>query len=246
MKNIPVLQKAVEIIEAIAASEGGGLSAKQLSLGLGVAPATTYRILHTLRDNDWLRESRRGEFRLGFGLARVTRAYARVEHALTQLRGPLRELTEATGLSSKISIREGEQVVTALRAEALRANSISSPVGSRMHLRDSGSVGAVLLAGMPKAEVRRLLRAPEASGDETLLKEAAAARRVGIACALGSFNPAIHAMSARLALGEGREEAAVSIVGWAEDFRDARRRRELARALKAHAVRMAAVIAEGE
>jgi Transcriptional regulator len=244
VKNIPVLQKAVEIIEAIASSEGGGLSAKQLSLGLGVAQATTYRILHTLKNNDWLHESRRGEYRLGFGLARVARAYARVEHVLERLRGPLRELTEATGLSSKISVREGEQVVTTLRAEALRVNSISSPVGSRMHLRDSGSVGAALLAGMSPAEVRRLLGDTDAKRTAAMSKVISTARRTGIACSLGTFNPAIHAMSTHLSLGKGHEGAAVTIVGWAEDFRDARRRRELARTLKEHATRMEGLVAE--
>jgi DNA-binding IclR family transcriptional regulator len=203
MKNIPVLQKTVDILQAIAASESGGLSAKQLSLGLGVPPATTYRILHTLLDNQWLHESRRGEFRLGFGLARVARAHARVEHVMARLRQPLRELTEATGLSSKISIREGDQVVTALRAETLRPNSISSSVGSRMHLRDSGSVGVALLAALPAAEVRRLLQPAEIERDALFLTGVAAAKKAGIARAFGTFNPAIHAMSVGLNLASG-------------------------------------------
>ena len=245
MKDIPVLRKALDIIHAIAANEGGGLSAKELSLGLGVAPATTYRILHTLKANDWLHEGRRGEFRLGFGLARVARAYAKVEHVMARLRQPLRELTGATGLSSKISIREGDQVVTALRAETLRANSISSPVGSRMHLRDSGSVGAALLAALPVAETRRLLRASAPTDDRAMLAEIAKTKRSGVACAFGTFNPAIHAMSMGLSLGEWHEGAAVTLIGWAEDFRETRRKRELARLLKAHISRMERVAAEG-
>lgn len=245
MKNIPVLQKTVEIIEAITASESGGLSAKQLSIGLGVPPATTYRILHTLLDNEWLHESRRGEFRLGFGLARVARAYARVEHLMGRLRQPLRELTEATGLSSKISIREGDQVVTALRAETLRPNSISSSVGSRMHLRDSGSVGVALLAVMPAAEVRRLLQPTETKRDALFLAEIAAAKKAGIARAFGTFNPALHAMSVGLSLGAWHEGAVVTIVGWADDFKDTRRQRELARLLKTHAACMARAATAG-
>lgn len=245
MKNIPVLQKAVKIIEAIAASEGGGLSAKELSLGQGVPPATTYRILHTLLDNEWLHESRRGEFRLGFGLARVARAHARVEHLMGRLRQPLRELTDATGLSSKISIREGDQVVTALRAETLRPNSISSPVGSRMHLREAGSAAMALLAALPAAEVRRLLQPTETPRDELFLAEIAAARKAGIAHAFGTFNPALHAMSVGLSLGDWHEGAVVTIVGWPDDFKDARRQRELARLLKKHAARMTELATAG-
>lgn len=179
MNTIPILQKAIDIIHEIAADEGGGLAAKHLSLSLGIAPATTYRILRTLAGNDWLRETRRGEFQLAFGLARVTRSYARVEHALSLLRRPLRELTERTGLSAKVSIREGMQVVTALRAESRRPNSISSPIGSRMHLLDSGSVGVSLMARLPKNEVMRILKSTTNAGvaEELVLRKSPPPKR---------------------------------------------------------------------
>ncbi|WP_232767018.1 IclR family transcriptional regulator [Geminisphaera colitermitum] len=239
MNTIPILQKAIDIIHEIAADEGGGLAAKHLSLSLGIAPATTYRILRTLAGNDWLRETRRGEFQLAFGLARVTRSYARVEHALSLLRRPLRELTERTGLSAKVSIREGMQVVTALRAESRRPNSISSPIGSRMHLLDSGSVGVSLMARLPKNEVMRILKSTTNAGvaEELVLREIAAAKKAGYSSAFGTRNPAIHAMSVALPL-TGSESAALTIVGWPEDFSDARRQRECLRALKDCAAQM--------
>jgi DNA-binding IclR family transcriptional regulator len=214
---------------------------------LDIAPATTYRILRTLVKNNWLRESRRGEFRLAFGLAQVTRSYAHLEHVLGLLQGPLRELSHETGLSAKISIREGLQAVTALRAESRRPNSISSPVGSRMHLMDAGSVGTILLAQLPRPEVLRVLhsaktaegegggggRLSEREGQEERrwLKEIAAARRSGFGSAFGTRNPAIHAMSVALPLADA-ELAALTVVGWAEDFREAQRQRELLRRLR--------------
>lgn len=62
---------------------------------------------------------------------------------------------------------------------------------------------------------------------------------------MGTFNPAIHAMSVGLSLGDWHEGAVVTIVGWAEDFKDTRRQRELARELKAHAARMTKVATAG-
>ncbi|AHF90745.1 transcriptional regulator [Opitutaceae bacterium TAV5] len=238
MNTIPVLQKALDVIHAIAANEGGGLGAKQLSMELGIAPATTYRILRTLVKNNWLRESRRGEFRLAFGLAQVTRSYARLEHVLGLLQGPLRELSHETGLSAKISIREGLQAVTALRAESRRPNSISSPVGSRMHLLEAGSVGTILLAQLPRPEVLRVLHSAREDGERLpereepqWLKEIAAARRSGFGSAFGTRNPAIHAMSVALPLTDS-ELAALTVVGWPEDFRETLGQRELLRRLK--------------
>ncbi len=244
MNTIPVLQKALDVIHSIAASENGSLGAKQLSMDLCIAPATTYRILRTLVKNNWLRESRRGEFRLAFGLAQVARSYSRLEHTLNLLQNPLQELSNATGLSAKISIREGLQTVTALRAESLRPNSISSPTGSRMHLLDSGSVGIVLLAQLQKSEILRVLHSDREEArelskqeEQRWLKEIATARRTGFGSAFGTRNPAIHAMSVALPLTNS-ELAALTIVGWPEDFREAGRQRELLRHLKRSAVTM--------
>lgn len=249
MNTIPILQKTIDIVHEIAADESGGLGAKHLSMTLGIAPATTYRILRTLAKNDWLRETRRGEFQLAFGLARVTRSYARVEHALAQLRRPLQELAECTGLSAKISIREGMHVVTALRAESRRPNSISSRIGSRMHLLESGSVGTCIMARLPKGEVTRILRsmAQQADApatppsDEVIIAEVESARKNGYSSAFGTHNPSIHAMSVALPLTES-EVVALTIVGWPEDFREARQQREFLRALKTCAEQMRAAL----
>jgi DNA-binding IclR family transcriptional regulator len=63
------------------------------------------------------------------------------------------------------------------------------------------------------------------------LKEIAAARRSGFGSAFGTRNPAIHAMSVALPLADA-ELAALTIVGWPEDFRELSRQRELLRCLK--------------
>lgn len=225
LNTIPVLQKSIAVVERIAAGTGG-ITAKVLSVELGLAPATCYRILRTLVRANWLREDGHGGYVLAFGLMRVTKSLRPQERLLTLLQAPLRHLTAATGVSAKISIREGNQAVTAIRSDAWKLNCISSPVGARMHLVEAGSAGVMLMATLSQEEFDRILETvPPGYWDrhsrESLLEDVREAAEHGFARSYGKANPSIYAISMPLDLPP-IDSAVVTIVGWPDEFEGGR------------------------
>jgi len=219
-QTIPVLERSVALLERIAA-QPEGLGAKHLSLELGIPPATCYRILRTLVKHGWLQENGGGAYRIAFGLARLTRSWSALEQRLRDVRPRLQQLSRDTGLSAKISLREGGQAVSVARVESLRANSISSPVGTKIHLTEAGSAGIQLMASVPPAELRSILRELPPERQRTTFRAVAAARREGIARSYGAHHASIYAVSVPLDLGQ---PAALTLVGWPEDFAGRRRK----------------------
>jgi DNA-binding IclR family transcriptional regulator len=219
METIPVLRRAISVVEALG-TNGGGLTAKQLSTQLGIPPATCYRILRTLTLANWLREGNRGEYHVAFGLFRAARACSDIDRQLLLVRPLLEHLAEETGLSAKISLREGDHAVTAMRAEARRMTLISTPVGARTHLLETGSAGVILLADMPATESSRILSAPrnwQRGTKEQVEQDIRGAAQNGVARAHGTVNPSIWAVSVAVAVPPA-QAMALTIVGWPDDF----------------------------
>ena len=225
METIPVLQRAISVVDALG-TNGGGLTAKQLSSQLEIPPATCYRILRTLGQANWLREGEQGGYHIAFGLVRAMRACSDVDRQLLLVRPLLEQLAEETGLSAKISLREGRHAVTAMRAEAKKMNLISTPVGERIPLLEAGSAGVILLANMPGEESRRILSAPltkhwARNARDAVEREIHEAAQSGVARAFGTVHPSIWALSVPVVLA-ARQTVALTIVGWPEEFSKSR------------------------
>ena len=243
--TIPVLEKTVSVLNAIAQSTAGGVSAKSLSLSLNIAPATCYRILRTLCKHNWTRVSADGQYQVAYGLAALSSTYSEVEHLLQRLNYSLRALSDETGLSVKICLGEGVYAVTATRTESRRPNAITSPVGSKMHLALAGAAGAILLASLPTEQAEGILAAaPDECWSryslESFLNDVAEVKKHGISRALGKFHPSIYAIAVPLAFSPGNT-AALAIVGWPEDF-SGTKQAAVERKLKEHASRMQRIV----
>lgn len=224
--TIPILEKSIGLLKSVAASETGQ-TVKHLSESLKIPSATCYRIVRTLVKHDWLYEKAKGEFHLAYGFAQLARSYAEIEHLLNLIMPRLSALAAATGLSAKVSLREGNNAVTAARAEPLRVNAISSPVGAQFPLI-SGSAGAILLAALSDEEVERMLRSlpQEQYRDlkiEAVIKRVRQARRDGTCWELGQQHPSIYAVSVPLKLGLSIH-ASLSLVGWPDEFDEPKRK----------------------
>jgi DNA-binding IclR family transcriptional regulator len=244
--TIPILEKTVSVLEAITTAKQG-MSAKNLSITLNIAPASCYRILRTLTKHNWVRDNGHGEYLLAFGLATLTRSYARLEHVLRQLEFPLRALSDDTGLSVKISMREGNYAVTATRTESRRPNAITSPIGSKMHLTLAGAAGTILLASLSREEINAILdSAPQSSWSnysrESFARDIIQAKEQGISRALGKFHPSIYAIAVPLKFSP-TNTAALAVVGWPDDF-TAKRRGEIEAQLKKHTRRIQHTISQ--
>ncbi len=219
-QTIPAVHKAVAVLQLVA-DRNEPVSVKELAYGLNIAPATCYRLVKTLLEHNWLREDPAGGLRIAFGLANLARSYSEIEYALNSLETPLRRLADELEMSAKITLREGHYATTALRAEPARPNAITSPVGCRFHLA-VGSAAAVLLSTLDDAEVRRVLAtAPsdvwQRQQEKDVWERIRECRGSGICRDFGQQHPSIFALSALLPL-TGSVSAAISVVGWPEEF----------------------------
>ncbi|MDA3874285.1 MAG: helix-turn-helix domain-containing protein [Kiritimatiellae bacterium] len=220
-QTIPSVHKAISVLEFISESREA-VSVKELIYSLDISPASCYRIVRTLVGHNFLREDPSGGLRIGFGAAKLARAYSEVEVAVHKLRAPLQHLASTLQLSAKISLREGEWAVTLLRAEPPRPNANTSPVGQRIHLAQGGSVAAALLSTLSDVEIEGILStAPDGAWlrqkPDDVLKRARSFRKKGVSTNLGIQHPSIYAMSMLVCLTP-TENVAVSVVGWPEDF----------------------------
>lgn len=221
--TIPALHKSIALLQAVADDNSG--TVKALSRTLDIPLATCYRIVRTFLHYNWLREDDRGEYRIAFGLAHLARSYAGIEHRLSLLESSLRQLADSLGLSAKITVREGHQAVTALRAEPPSANAITSPVGSGFSLA-LGSAAAVLLAGLPDEEIERVLKTapPECWQQQSpsdVRRRVKEVREEGVCREMGQLHPSIYAISAPIYLTK-TEMVALTLVGWPDNFEGSR------------------------
>ncbi|HPS52883.1 MAG TPA: helix-turn-helix domain-containing protein, partial [Phycisphaerae bacterium] len=154
---IPAVEKAVELLEYLGRDDKGYTQA-ELVKELNMPLSTCYRIIQTLQKRDWIRKIKDGQYTLSGGMLsaamNLVNRVARFEAV-----GPnLKRLADRTELTCKLSIRQGNQQVTILRAESPRPMSVSGKVGSRFPVIE-GSVGAALLCDTPADEISDIVAA---------------------------------------------------------------------------------------
>lgn len=232
--TVPVLCKAIEVFQAVA-NANGTLTTKSLALSLQISPTTCYRILQSFVSKGWLRPRANGTFELSFGLVPLLRPLLRHEVLVETVREPLAHLARTTGLTAKLTVRQGDDAVTIHSANSPKGTAITSRVGSVVSLA-IGSSGATFLAAMEDAEISRILE--DASNEvwrsqkrEDVLRRVREARRQECCFDNGSYQPHINTLSAPLH-GPGHELVGViTLLGFPQDF-DSAVRPALIRELK--------------
>jgi DNA-binding IclR family transcriptional regulator len=213
----------------------GSATTKGLALTLGIAPTTCYRILQSFVAEGWLQPGADGTFELSFGLVPLLRPLLRHELLIETVHEPLAALARTTGLTAKLSVRQGDGAVTIFSASSPKGTAIASRVGAVFPLA-LGSSGATLLASLADDEVARIL--DESPGEvwrfqqrEEVLRRVREARRTGCCFDGGSYQPQIHTLSAPLLGREGELVGAITLLGFPQDF-DSAVRPALVRELK--------------
>jgi DNA-binding IclR family transcriptional regulator len=219
--TIPVLQKSIAVLKLIAEGRGN-TTTKALEQTLGVPHSTMYRILQTFAQADWVRHVESGQFELSFGLLPLLQPLVRHELLIDIVRDPLLALGRDTGLTTKLSVRQGDFAITLFRTESPRATSVHVKTGAAFHLV-IGSSGAVLLSGLdPVARKRIIDGAPaecwqfQTHADVT--RRLAEFGKTGACSDAGSYRPMVFAISAPLYDRSGTVIAAITAIGFREDF----------------------------
>lgn len=221
----PAVCKAMELL-GVLAQEQGETSTKALALRLRVPRTTCYRILRSLIAKDWVRALPGGGHALSLGLLPVLKPLREVDHLAEGVQPILRELALQTGLTAKVSIRQGDFAVTVARCESPQATAIAIRIGAAFHLA-LGSSGAVLLSGMPRAEVQEILaRAPQEcwghQQPKDVLQRVEKIQSQGWCADLGTYTPSCHALSAPLCDGRGDVLASLTIIGFPHELPSSR------------------------
>jgi len=214
--QIPVLRKAVQVLEAIA-GERCEPTAAVLGRTLSIAPATCYRILQTLAHAGWVQLRADGRCELGLGLLPLLQRLQRHELLGRPVADALEALTAATGVASKVSAREGAEAVTLLRVASSQPMALAVQPGARFHLT-LGASGAVLLSALADAEIGQILR--DAPPDcwrwqkpAAVWKRVREVRRHGGVTDAGTYRSDIFGISAPLLDLEGQVQGALTLTG---------------------------------
>ncbi|WP_269522317.1 IclR family transcriptional regulator [Coraliomargarita parva] len=218
----PAVSKAIAIVQFIA-ERTSPVTVKELSYALEVPPASCYRMVRSMLEQNWLRQDPAGGLRIAFGLAHVARSYSEIEHALGLIQVPLQKLAQELNLSAKVTLREGHYAVTALRADPDAPNAITSQVGYRFHLT-IGSAAGVLLSTLDDTRVKQVIHSAPAEvwGRQTVedvWKRIEECRKDSICRDFGVQHPSIYALSVPINLTSDTI-ASVTVVGWPEQFED--------------------------
>lgn len=219
--TVPVLRKAIGVLAAVAQGNGA-VTTKSLATTLRISPTTCYRILQTYVAEGWLRPGANGTFELSFGLVPLLRPLLRHEVLVETVREPLAQLARKTGLTAKLTVRQGDDAVTLHSANSPKGTAITSRVGSVVSLA-VGSSGAMFLAVLPDDEVARILAAAPAEvwrfqKREDVLRRVREGRRLGCCFDGGSYQPHINTLSGPLYASDRSLIGVVTLLGFPQDF----------------------------
>jgi len=219
--TIPAVDKSIRLLHVLVESVEAMTSA-QLARKLEITPSTCYRIIQTLVAHDWLRPTSAGAFTFSSGIFPLLKPLSNYQQLFESLGAPLRRLVEQTGLTAKISVKQGDVAATVYRIESPRPLSPSFKVGGTFPLA-YGSSGSCLLSGLEDAEVAHLLeKSPESAwsyqSEADVWARVNSVRESGVCYDPGQYQPAVHAISAPIDNREHRCFAALSLIGWANDF----------------------------
>jgi IclR family transcriptional regulator, acetate operon repressor len=154
----------------------------------GLPKPTVHRILQTLVRRGFALTDGRGEYVGGPRILSLAGRFMQRFDLAERVRPILRELQERTEWTVHLALLSGDEAVYVAKLEGAKPYHLASRVGMSLRLHCT-SIGKAILATMPDAEVRALLRragmgarTPHTLTDEDLLlKDLAGVRRRGYA-----------------------------------------------------------------
>jgi DNA-binding IclR family transcriptional regulator len=215
--HIASVLKAVALIDVLAKS-AGERTLTELAGETGQPVPTAHRLLSTLEEAGWLTHSGRG-YALSLRMAEIAGHVLSGIDVRSEALAPMQQLTRATGETSYLGIRDGDNVLCVERVESMDMVRVMSwDVGKVLPLRVGGSALA-LLSYLSEAEARRLVaetqldQMPQACSDEELLAKLPGFRRQGYAVSSEEIIPGITSVGAPVFSRQGGLAAGVSVGG---------------------------------
>ena len=196
-------------------------SAADLAAALGEPLSSVYRLLQSLTTTGWVdRGSRRGAYRLGLSLMTIG---GLVEDHLDIREASLpslRELVDATNVTSFLCVRRGPRAVCVERIEGYAVQSLAMLLGGSLPLY-AGAAPRALLAFLPVAEQSAILKDtsqqlrddPPRPDDKDIIADIARIRAAGYSVSDGDVTPGIASLGAPVFNHRGEVQGALSLSG---------------------------------
>jgi IclR family acetate operon transcriptional repressor len=142
--NIQSLDRALDVLEALAAHEG--ITLTELSNHLGQSPATMHRVLGTLEQRQYVEStSESQQWFVGAESFRLGSAFLRRINVVERSRSVMRDLMARTGETSNLGIQRDADVLFISQVETHETIRAFFPPGTRSPLHASG-IGKALLS----------------------------------------------------------------------------------------------------
>jgi DNA-binding IclR family transcriptional regulator len=217
--RIPAIDRMMDVLGHLERRPGGA-TIRDLVDMLGLPRTTVYRVLNSLQSHEMVRRSPDGVYTLG---RRLLALAARVvttgqDYDLASLAMPhLERLSEELGESSKISVFDNDGALVIAAVQGKREFALTVVPGQRLPLH-AGAASKILLAHLPAAELKDLIRAPLAgytghtiTDAKRLTRDLAEIRSKGWAADKGEYAVSVHAFAAPIPDRTGKTIAALSV-----------------------------------
>ncbi len=211
--------KALEVLDCFQVQPL--LPLKKISELTGMNKSRIIRICGTLASRGYLvYDSEAQNYRLGFKVLSLSKAYERGNNLISLSRPVLRNLADQTGESASLFVVDGRQRLCLAREEGTSSIRYNILEGQRMVLY-AGAGGKVLLAFGPE-ELRRKalsrdhfrkLTPTTIQAPKRLEKELETVRRQGYASSYGERDSEVAALAAPIYSHDGKVCAALTIAG---------------------------------
>ncbi|MGI6245783.1 MAG: HTH-type transcriptional regulator BhcR [Pseudochelatococcus sp.] len=154
--NIQALDRALDVLEALAAHEGVTLT--ELSAHLGQSAATMHRVLATLEQRQYVEnDPERQEWFVGPEAFRLGSAFLRRTNLVERSRSIMRDLMARTGETANLGIERDGDVLFVSQVETHETIRAFFPPGTRAPLHASG-IGKALLSAFDDARLAAFIR----------------------------------------------------------------------------------------
>jgi len=153
--TVQALDRALDLLEMLAATPGLTLSGLATEAGLPVA--TVFRALATLQAHGMVEADDPGQFwHIGAGAFRIGSAFLRRTKVVERARLPMDDLMRETGETANLGIESGDEVLFLAQVETANAIRAFFPPGTKAPMHVSG-IGKALLAWYPAEKVAGIL-----------------------------------------------------------------------------------------
>ena len=150
------LDRAIRLLERLAEAEQG-VSLTDLSQQLGLAPATTHRLLNTFEKLDFIQQDEElGLWFIGVRAFIVGSAFLNRRDFVATARPYMHRLMEQSGETVNLAVLDKGEAVFISQVESHELMRMIVNLGSRTPVHASG-VGKALLAVLPEYEVTKIL-----------------------------------------------------------------------------------------